>query len=290
MIIRVTAPMALEALEPFDSAEADNLRREAHGMARACLDAILSVAGHHNVEAVHAKGSAYRTWDSVIDYVPEFSDVDVHVRLTNTTEASGILRTLEQTLSVAEQSLRLFSERFPDARHVPRPQILLANDLEKLPGYLPSPIGSVHPLLGRSEVGASRAAYADTRLGDRTRFEADSDFVRDKIPLKVIDRPGHLLWRAVWLVPWRVGPAGPRILTQLDEDPFDAWSMNRTEVVGCMIRHGLHALAQAYTDFYMAGWAGFRSQFQTGEPAAEALRSAQRVFDLGRDLIEAHHA
>lgn len=268
-------------LPRFDPDDAETYRREAHGMAEVYLEAVLSVASDAHVSGVYAKGSAYRPWDSLIDYVPELSDVDVHVRLTAEADSGGVLRTLGDAIAVAERALGRYRERFPAPRHVARPQLLFLNDLERLPGYLPSPADTVTTLFGDTYEGGDTASYANASENDVRRFRADALFVREEMPLKVIDRPGPLVWRVVRRLTWRVGPGGPRILTCSGVDPLHAWTVNRTEIVRHLVDLGHDEAAEAYVDFYLAGWAGFRSGFRDGDAARRALLAAARFFDVG---------
>jgi hypothetical protein len=202
--------MKLETLGP---ALSDRLRAEAQGMGEAYLDALLAACPEDAISGVYAKGSAYRPWDTAIDYVPELSDVDIHVRLAP--EEDQAVRAMPFALDVGEAALGLFQSRFPRAVHVPRPQLFFLGDLERLRGYLPSPSGCVHTLFGQEYSGASRSDYADCQVADGQRFSDDARFMVNDLPGQVIDRPGRLLWRAVATITWRVGPAEPRLLTQL---------------------------------------------------------------------------
>ena len=65
---------------------------------------------------------------------------------------------------------------------------------------------TVRTLWGRDYAGGSRQDYAGTETEDARRFLADAVFVETEVPLKVVDRPGPLAWRVVWLLMWRVGP------------------------------------------------------------------------------------
>ncbi len=273
-------------LPPFEAADqAERLRSEAHDMAAAYMDTLLNVVPRDLIVGVYVKGSAYKPWDSLIDYVPELSDVDIHVHFLNDDDGHSYLGTPQQALDVAERALSEFSARVPDASHLPRPQLLVLNDLVKLPGYLPSPAGAVHTLYGDIYAGASRDDYGSTQPDDARRFADDARFVDDELPMKVIDRPGKYAWRAVSLLVWRIGPAGPRLLTHLGAHPYDAWSMNRTRIVQELTVRGQRDIAGAYAEFYLAGWDGYRSAFRDGDAARRALHAASRLYSLGKMVI-----
>lgn len=253
-------------------------------MARAYVNALLSQLSRDSIVGIYAKGSAYRRWDSVIDYVPELSDVDIHVRVRDD-DGQTTLRTLGPALDVAERALKTFSALHPSATHQPRPQLIPVSEIEGLSGFRPAPAGTVHTLFGEPDPGADREQYAGVAPEDRARFVLDADFVARELPLKVIDRPGARAWSTVSRLTFRVGSTGPRLLTQLGMDPYDAWSLNRTSVVDalCTLEHS--DLAEAYADFYLAGWDGYRSGFRDSDAARRALLAADRLFRLGRGHI-----
>ncbi len=273
-------------LPQFDAAHpADRFRSEAHEMAAAYLDTLLSVLPQESISGIYVKGSAYKRWDSMIDYVPEFSDVDLHIRFHKEDDGQKYLGTLDQALSIAQGARSSFLIRAPNASHFPRPQLIVLNELEKLDGYCPSPVGLVHTLYGEPYVPARRDDYAATQPDDAQRFIKDAEFLDDQLPMKVIDRPGLYAWRVVWLIVWRVGPVGPRLLTHLGLHPYDAWSLNRTGIVEELITRGKLDIAQAYVDFYLAGWDGYRSDFRDGDAAFRALNAASRLFSKGKTII-----
>jgi hypothetical protein len=263
-------------LAQIDTALATQFRAEAHGMAEAYLEALQSLLPSESVIAVYAKGSAYRPWDSVIDYVPELSDVDIHVRLTQ--DASAQLRASGSALDLAEAALSFFRRAFPDAAHTPRPQLFFLDELEKLPGYLASPRECVHTLFGPEYKAGTPSDYAMCQAADAERFGADARFVSKELPGKVIDRPGRLIWNAVGTITWRVGPAGPRLLTQLGAPPYDVWSWNRSRIIEELLRHDCLSVAQAYADFYLAGWDGFRSHFEDAAAGRRAVLAVDRLY------------
>lgn len=108
----------------------DALRAEARGMADAYVEALLHHATPGTISGVYFKGSANKPWDSVLDYVPEFGDVDIHVRFTDWPGEAHGLGTVRRSALVAERAMAAFRTRFPAARHRPRPQVMVVNELE----------------------------------------------------------------------------------------------------------------------------------------------------------------
>lgn len=259
------------------------LRAEANGMAEAYATSLIESAPPGAIVGVYVKGSSQHPWDSEIDYVPELSDVDIHVSLAP--EARGLLRSLPFSLEVGRRALADFTARFPAARHTPRPQLIFLEELVAMPGYLPSPPATVRTLHGPTYEAGTRAQYVGAQRVDGERFEADARFMLDELASKVIDRPDRLLWPLVSRMTWRVGPAGARLLTHLGVDPFDAWSMNRSTTVRMLEERGHEALARHFADFYRAGWTGFLSNFEDGEAARRALEAVHSLYAEGLELV-----
>jgi len=272
-------------LPRFDPALAERLRSEANEMVRAYVDTLLEGPAVSPIVGIYLKGSTCKPWDSLIDYVPVLSDVDIHVRYRNDDGAKVHPGTLEGSIGVAERALTRFMTRVPNASHLPRPQVLVLNDLERLPGYLPSPAPTVLTVYGAGYPVVSRSDYHDTRTSDAQRFAADVQFVREELPAKIIDRPGAHAWRMIAHLVWRVGPTGPRLLTHLGMHPYDAWSANRTTIVRELIARGCGEAARAYADFYLLGWEGVRSEFNDGMAAHAALHTVDRLFALAEQII-----
>lgn len=276
--------MTVAELPSIAAELADELRHEARGMAEVMRDVVLEESPIDSVAGVYLKGSSVRPWASCIDYVPEVSDVDVHIRVKR--EARESTRSLSFALRVADRTRELFALRFPKAKHTPRPQLFFLGDLEVMPGYLPSTAGSVVVLYGDEYLAGTAAQYGACAAADETRFLADADFVRDNLAGKIIDRPGKLAWQAVSSLTWRVAPTGPRLLTRLGQSPYDVWSMNRTTVARSLRSLGQDDAASAYAEFYLAGWDGYRTGFEDAGPALRAVEAANRLFVAGRHLVE----
>ncbi len=64
---------------PDDYPDKTALKREARAMAEAFAEALLAHVPSEHVAGIYWKGSAQKEWTTPIDYVPELSDVDIHV-------------------------------------------------------------------------------------------------------------------------------------------------------------------------------------------------------------------
>jgi hypothetical protein len=280
-MIRSAWPRTMPAVDlpGFDSRVERVLRDEARSMAHAFVEAIQGEIGD-GLAGAYLKGSVVKSWDSIIDYAPEVSDVDLHIRIRDAAHREHLARP-DVAFAISGNAMRLFSSRMPEPMHFPRPQVKPLDELVGIDGYLESPEGTVETLHGEAYPIAPRAAYDDAAKGDAVLFQEDARFVAEDLPGLILDRPGRYLWALIPRVSWRVSPAGPRLLTALGIHPWDAWTANRTDVVRALVGGGHEDLADAYASFYLAAWDGYRSGFADGEPAARALRAVVSLFDLG---------
>ena len=84
------------------------------------------------LDYVYSKGSALKDWDSIIDYVPTLSDVDIHIMTTDanqlfTSDRKGFL----QAMNVSKQYEETFLTERPDYLHITRSQVMQLNRLTK---------------------------------------------------------------------------------------------------------------------------------------------------------------
>lgn len=60
----------------------EKLRKDIDFMVKTAKEVLLKNFGK-NIVGIYFKGSASKKWDSHIDYVPELSDVDIHILFKN---------------------------------------------------------------------------------------------------------------------------------------------------------------------------------------------------------------
>ena len=107
------------------------------------------------VDFAYVKGSALREWESPLDYVPQISDVDIHVKTMAdrplfTPDPEGFLAALGLTRLYEE----MFKEWRPEHLHIPRPQIVTMEEIE--PGWVPHDPSSIVVLHGEVKPGVRR--------------------------------------------------------------------------------------------------------------------------------------
>jgi hypothetical protein len=86
---------------------------------------------------------------------------------------------------------------------------------------------------------------------------------------------------------WRLSPIAPRVLEVLGVPYEEAWSLNRTALVRTLEERGLDDLAQAYANYYLAGWEAFLAGLEGREAgsALPVLRAGIRVIELGAAFV-----
>lgn len=258
------------------------LRAETEAMSDAWVEVLRERLGS-GLAGVYRKGSAQKRWDTRIDYIPELSDVDIHVAFASDADIVKV-DTIEAAIDISKAVLEAYRRRVPHSLHVPKPQFVVANHLDTQPSILPSPASTVATLFG--------APYEDRRLTDeeraaqrarsREQLGIHAAFV-EALPLRVIDRPGRLSAVIVGDLNWRISPVAPRVLECLGVPYEETWSLNRTALVRALEERGLDELARTYADYYLAGWEAFLGgeAGHEGGSALPVLRHGVRVIELG---------
>jgi len=253
-------------------------------MMESILESLHACLPAGTIEGVYGGGSSLKGWDSVIDYVPELSDVDVHILLT---DPALLEQNLDRVFAFQAEYERRFAERFPDPIHYPRPQIMVINRHLANPAFLPGPPGTGRTLFGKplDKVRPQPADFEFVRKTDRESLiqERERQWIAG-LPDHLIDRPGKYLWQPVRDASWRVAPTGPRVLSVLGASFAEAWGHNRTGVHARLIAAGQTEFAEAYAGYYLEGWAFFLSGYREAEHGRAALRWATRVIELGAEV------
>lgn len=262
------------------------LRSEVESMLAAFVEALFEAIPEAEIDGIYAKGSAFKEWDSPLDYVPELSDVDIHVLFKDVAAVKRHLGTLQQALNIQAQVEALYFARVPVPVHVPRPQLMIANHLLTEKDYVPSPTGMVRVIYGKDYSGLDTYDPERIRRIDCQHL-LDQEALLDRLPLMLIDKPFKYIWRGLRTLSWRVSPVGPRVLSLLGAAYDDAWGMNRTEIVSRLSELGEHRLADDYSQFYLAGWDYFLSDGLDTDAGRLCLASGARVIDGGISMARA---
>ena len=270
----------------------DRLRMEAECLAECFRDQLLSLIPEGEIRAIYLKGSVVKRWESALDYVPEVSDVDMHVWFRDDAAWPKYLGTVPQALEVQRGVEARFAARISRPLHEPRPQLIVMNKMmADHEGFLHSPRSIVRVLYGEDYPEADYSDSAGVRRHDSSRLVDAAGWV-EKMPLHLVDRPGLYLREALRPLVWRVSPTGPRVLHVSGLDTEQAWSINRTRVTLALRDLGLTSLADGYSAFYLSSWDYFLSGFNDTDAGRSAIQAAAQVLtesaEIGRQWLAAN--
>ena len=82
----------------------ERLRREVSAMTEAIVEALLDNIPKDEIRAIYLKGSAKKRWDTPIDYVPEASDLDLHLWFHDDDGERTHIGRLDQALTIQHRS------------------------------------------------------------------------------------------------------------------------------------------------------------------------------------------
>ncbi|MHA2339223.1 MAG: hypothetical protein ACXACX_18090 [Candidatus Hodarchaeales archaeon] len=234
---------------------------------------------NNSIEVIYTKGSSVKNWDTIIDYVPTLSDVDIHFQLKKDSfimEGPFISMKTSKKLC-KEYSSRFYKER-PKAVHFPRVQVVLINNALKDSIFTPPRVENINILYGNWKDKPQRD-HNSIRNTDLKRLKEDYDYM-NLIPEKLFDKIGLDYWILIRQCSWRVSPAPFRLLTQIlvDNDPLDIWSWNRSKIHKELEKQSLNKCADLYHEYYEAGWRNFESSFQNKDDLITLIGLAYNIF------------
>ncbi len=258
--------------------DAGRLRGEVERLAECFVEALLDSIPRSEVRGIYLKGSATKRWDSPLDYVPEISDVDMHLWFHGDDTWRRHLGTLSQAMDVHRKVELRYRSKISQPIHEPRPQLIVMNKLmAEFDDFVFSPGSTVRVLFGEDYPEADYSDPDRIRLGDCRRLIENAEYL-GVLPLQAVDKPGRYLWESLRALVWRVSPAGPRVLHVMGIETEEAWSLNRTGVVSNLRRLGQSSLADHYSGFYLSAWEYFLSGFKNTDAGRTAIGRGARVL------------
>lgn len=259
------------------------LRQEIAAITDTFVTVLFTVLPRDAVAGIYAKGSARKPWDSPVDYVPELSDVDFHVLFSHDGEAERP-DSIETAMIMSRSLENEYRQRVPSPVHVPRLQVINANELHREPDFIYSAPNTVETLYGLP-YPAPELNSAKSQAAARANLLSHDMFLR-QLPSTMHDKYGKHLWEALRPMNWRIGPTGPRVLELRGTPYLHAWGINRTAIIALLREIGEEDLADDYAAYYLAGWRYFLSGRLDGEAARNAILAGWRV--LSRGIAVAH--
>lgn len=278
------ADSAAPALPGWDETypEPERLRLEVEEAAEAFVQALLEVIPSAHIRGIYYKGSAQKEWQTPIDYVPELSDVDIHILFGEDELVERHLGPVERALEISSRAEKLYFDAVCQPVHTPRIQLVIANKLHQDPDYTPSPLETVKVRLG--EGYPFHEVPSETRRAIAVKHLLDNEPYLETLGASVVDMLGKHLRLTLRTMSWRVSPTAPRVL-ELKGLPFvDTWSANRTQLVKLLRSSGEEDLATTYAEFYLRSWSYFLSGDVDSGAGRAAILAGSRVLRRGVEL------
>ncbi len=270
----------------------DQLRAETRCLAECVRDQLLALIPEDEIRGMYLTGSTVKPWDSPLDYVPEVSDVDIHVSFRDDGAWRQHLDTVPRALEVQAAIEACFEKRCPRALHRPRPQLLVMNKLiAEREGFGYAPLSTVVALHGEAYPKDDYSDPDTIRRHNAADLVERAEFVQ-RVPLLAIDRLWTHARDLLSQLTWRISPVGPLALHLSGLDTQHVWTLNRTRVTAALRDLALHDLADAYSAFYLSGWDYFLSGFTNSSACRTAVLAGTQVLtqgaNLGRQWLDAN--
>lgn len=266
----------------------DELKKEINVMIDSFVHVILKYIPEKEIKGIYFKGSSQKNWDSIIDYVPELSDIDIHLLIKNDFYADQKRNfTLDKAFKMQSDIEREFAANVTKRWHIPRPQFILLNELADKDDYLPAPPNAVSTLFGEPYACnmPEKSIYIDI---DKKKMLKEEPYIKD-YAFNVIDQIGKYMKFPLRNINYRISPVGPRVLDILGVSPEDSWAINRTAIVKKLYNLGEGKLAHDYAMYYKCGWEYFLSDYRDADAARKGLLAGFKVLKRGIEVAKKYN-
>ena len=226
------------------------------------------------IEYAYVKGSGTKSWESPIDYVPELSDVDIHIRPREGCTLITAPRPFEEALNISREYEERFLRENPAPLHLPRSQIFNITSHLADPDIVLTSVPRKNMLFGKYPEFTT-LTVAELRRVDLNKLITLRDAL-SSLPKGAMDRVGIDYVVLIRRLNYEVSPTPVRLLSQIEDDPHRVWEWNRTTIHRSLISHGFDDVAESYRDYYLAGWEVFRTGFRDN---ATMRRLLGKAFD-----------
>ncbi len=265
--------------------EKQALRSEIRHMLNAFLDVLFEHIPESSIAGIYFKGSGQKRWDSPLDYVPEISDVDIHLLLQHDEDLTRYIGTAEQALAIQAGVEERYFGCVCDPLHFPRPQLVILNDLIHEADFIPSPVNTIEVLHGAAYPAAEPSLLKRLPQIDAERLRDEERFLAG-VALHIVDRPARYLWQVLRNLVWHVSPVGPRVLSIKGRSYDEAWGINRSVIVRELADMGETALVRDYMQFYLSAWDYFLAGYKDTNAGRSAVVSGLRALRRGVEMAK----
>jgi hypothetical protein len=263
------------------------LKKEIKYMIDSFVEVLLETIPKKDISGIYFKGSALKEWESPLDYVPEISDVDIHLLFVDESSVEKYLGTTEQAINIQSNVERIYFSKITNPGHVPRPQLLVLNTILNDENFVSSPKNTISVLYGKEYPEVDPDKLKRVRQIDCQHLIEEDQFLK-KFAFHVIDRPSKYLWQALRNLVWHISPIGSRVLSLKGINYEKAWSMNRTQIVKYLKKLGEKRLAQNYSQFYLNAWDYFLSNYSNTDAGRSAIISGVNTLNRGVQIAKSY--
>jgi hypothetical protein len=239
------------------------------------------------LDYAYTKGSAMKKWDSLVDYVPVISDVDIHIMMT---DSNPLFASTAQGFASSIEVSSMFEERFREKKgeflHIPRSQVVHVNPILDDPTFILPQVADVHVLVGFPTDGRI-PGDEDIRTLDCNELLDLYNYLSD-LPRQAFDRVGFDFWTLLRRMCWRVSPTPVRLLTQNHPYPLEVWKWNRTRIIEELRSREFESIADSYQKYYETGWKLFLSGFAGFTEIRETVVYGHAVLQGCLDALKDH--
>jgi hypothetical protein len=265
-------------------------RSEVNAMKAAYLETILEVIPRAALRDVFFKGSAFKPWDDLVDYVPELSDVDIHVWFQDDDGFDKTFPTLEAALEFSAKAEARFFAACPKPLHVPRVQLIALNELLRYESFVSNPAGNPHSHFGLEYPSGQNPDPDVIRANDsRNLLEEAEQAVNLIKPERMVDKHSKDFRAILCDLGERIGPLASRVVSMCGSSSEEAWGgHNRSNLLLKLEAQGQHDLVSSIRGFYGNSWTYFLSQNRDGNAARSTIRHAAKALEMGGQLAQSH--
>jgi len=246
------------------------LRNEVNSMCDSLMEILLESIPEDAIAGIYFKGSGHKEWESPLDYVPEISDVDIHLLFSDDQSVERYLGTTEQAIEIQKKLEKRYLEKVAEPYHFPRPQLMVLNLLLQEKDFVSSPKNTISVLFGGEYPVSDCSNHERIMRIDCNHLLEEEEFIL-RFPLHIIDKPSKYLWQSLRNLVWHISPIGARVLSIMGMAYEKAWSMNRTRIIAHLKEVGEQKLAQDYTQFYLDCWKYFLSRYRDTDVGRSAI-------------------
>jgi len=228
------------------------LRKDIDALIYAFMNVLFQNVPKKDVDTIYFKGSASKKWESVIDYVPNVSDVDLHVRLRSYSSYNKLL-CIENSLKFVKSVEKEFFKLNPKHYHMPRLEMNIYSFVKDKLDYLPTPKTSVKIIYGTTPYDYILPDRKKLLKRAREQIFGTEKFL-NKLPMRTMDKDSSSLLGYIKDMCRQITNVVPNTLTILGLSYDDSWKDNRTTIYNHLLRLGKKALAKNFADFYYYAW------------------------------------